>query len=434
MLQSDTSFPQVALVRQKLVSAPLDDIGARTLAALEKAVSRHCLCRGQSVAVALGSRGIDGISQVARHCVQFFRSRGLAPFVVPAMGSHGGATEHGQERVLRDLGMDRETLGVPVRTGMEVDSVGRTEDGLEVLFSRQALCADHIVVINRVKPHTKFRGPIESGLCKMLVIGLGKAQGAAHYHRAAVRRGFSFIEEAARLLLSKCPVLAGIALLEDGCGRLSQLEGIDPTDWIEREKALLPKAAEMMGKIPFRNLDVLVIDRIGKDISGIGMDSNVTGRHRDVVGDFQEPGAPKRIFVRDLSPGSLGNGNGIGLADFTTKRLVAALDLEKTYVNALAAVSPEKAAIPLHLETDRQCLRACLETAGCESYAQARIVRIQNTARLGTLEVSRPLFGEIISSARLEQVTEWGPLPFDAHDNLVALEELVPQASFGDGM
>jgi hypothetical protein len=252
----------------------------------------------------------------------------------------------------------------------------------------------------------------------MLTIGLGKAEGATEFHRRAVKHSFTIIEEAAGFIIRQLNILFGIALLEDGCGNLSRIEAILPSSIIDREKILLQESSALMGRIPFDHLDILIIDHIGKDISGIGMDSNITGRHRDIVGDFSTSPHIKRIFVRELSPNSDGNGNGIGLADVTTKRLVDAIDLQKTYINALAAISPEKAAIPIYFNTDRQSIEACARTIGVTPMEKARMVRIKDTSSLQLLQVSKALEAEVLSNPNVEQITPWKPFQFDENSNL----------------
>jgi hypothetical protein len=256
----------------------------------------------------------------------------------------------------------------------------------------------------------------------MLTIGLGKADGAAEFHRKAVRHTFSIIEAAAGLVLQKCPILYGLALLEDGSGDLSRIEALIPQNIVEGEKKLLKAASAMMARIPFGDIDILVVDRFGKDISGIGMDSNVTGRHRDLVGDFNLAPHVKRIFVRDLSPGSDGNGNGIGLADVTTRRLVEALDMQKTYMNAVTAISPEKAAIPLSVDTDQEAIAICASTAGLSDTAAARLVRIKDTKYLEKFQVSKSLSAEVEANADLEFLTSWRPMAFTRDGNLLSFD------------
>jgi hypothetical protein len=424
MNKSDISvFPEIALVRQQLHQAALADITRTTAKAVEDVLDSRTVLPGQRVAVALGSRGIDGLATVCAGCLNVLRQRGLEPFIVPAMGSHGGATAEGQRQVLEKFGISQSTMGVPVVPDMDTVCVGNLGSGVKIHFSQKALEADHIVVINRVKRHTKFRADIESGLCKMLTIGLGKAKGAEEIHRRAVALSFGIIEEVAAVILNKCNILFGLALLEDGCGNLAQIESVPAESMIATEKILLQSATDMMGRIPFDNIDILVVDQFGKDISGIGMDPNVTGRHRDIVGDYCIAPHIKRIFVRDFTPSSDGNGNGIGLADVTTARLVKKLDMEKTYKNAITAISPEKAAVPIHFDTDSKALVVCAGTAGLESPATARLVRIKDTKSLEVMQVSSAFAKEIEGDSRLEQLTPWVPMAFDIDGNLMPMKE-----------
>ena len=409
----------MALVRQKLHAEKLQDIPAAGGKALRDLHLASVAKPGESVAVAVGSRGISHIPIIVYECVKFLKGRGLKPFIVPAMGSHGGNTPEGELSVLARLGIYESFVDVPILAAEDVVKVGTLDMGLPILMDRRAAEADHIVVINRVKPHTKFHGPIESGLTKMLTVGLGKGQGAALYHRAAVQHTFGILQDAARRILETRSVLFGLAILEDGYKDVSRISAVRPENWFETERTLLEQARFMMPCIPFDPIDILIVDEIGKDISGIGMDSNVTGRHRDIVADFSTAPHVKRIFVKDLSPESDGNGNGIGLADVTTQRLVDALDLEKTYTNALTAISPEKAAIPMYFETDRDCIQACLNTIGMVKPEAARIIRIKNTATLETLLVSRVLEGDLVSNPDLQILRPWEPIAFDDSGNLL---------------
>ena len=414
-------YPEVALVKQKLNKSAILDIPLTVLESLKSLSLKDRIKPGQTVALAVGSRGIHRIDTVVFHCIKFLMSQGLKPFIIPSMGSHGGATPDGQRNVLAKLGITEEGMGIKIIPDMDVSEVGQLPSGTRIYFSQHALKADHLVVINRVKPHTKFRADIESGLCKMLTIGLGKKKGASEFHLRAVKHSFGIIEEAAKFILAKGNLLFGLALLEDGYGDLARVEAVLPNALIKHEKELLKEARSLMGSIPFDFIDVLVIDFFGKNISGIGMDSNVTGRHRDIVGDFFTSPHAKRIFVRDLTPESDGNGTGIGLADVTTRRLVESLDLQKTYANTLTAISPEKAAIPIYLDTDRQALDACIQTAGLDSTSDARMVRIKNTASLEFLQVSAALEADISANPNLEQLTPWGPIQFDSQGNLPPL-------------
>ncbi len=412
-------FPEMALVRQKLHAEMLQDIPAAVGNALQGLHLASVAKPGECVAVAVGSRGISHIPIIVSECVKFLKDLGLDPFIVPAMGSHGGNTPEGELSVLAGLGINESSVGVPILAAEDVVEIGRLDIGIPILMDRRTAEADHIVVLNRVKPHTKFHGPIESGLTKMLTVGLGKGKGAALYHRAAVQHTFGILQDAARHILESRSVFFGLALLEDGYKNVSRICAIRPENWFEAERSLLEEARLMLPHFPFDPIDILIVDEIGKDISGIGMDSNVTGRHRDIVGDFYKAPHVKRIFVRDLSRESDGNGNGIGLADVTTRRLVDALDLEKTYMNALTAISPEKAAIPMYYETDRECIEACLNTIGMVKPEAAQIVRIKNTATLETLMISRALKGDISSNPDLQVAGPWEPIAFDDTGNLL---------------
>ena len=414
-------LPEVALIKQKLYRSAIPDVPYTVLESLKSLPLEDRIKPGQTVAVAVGSRGIHLIDTVAFHCLKFLKSKGLKPFIVPAMGSHGGATPDGQLNVLAKLGITEKAMGVKIIADMDVTEVGQLSSGTRIYFSQQALQADYFVAINRVKPHTKFRADIESGLCKMLTIGMGKKKGASEFHLRAVKHSFGIIEKAAALILAKGKMLFGLALLEDGYGDLARVEAVFPNALIEHEKKLLKEARSLMGSIPFDFIDVLIIDFFGKNISGIGMDSNITGRHRDIVGDFFTAPHARRIFVRDLTPESDGNGTGIGLADVTTRRLVESLDLQKTYANTLTAISPEKAAIPIYLDSDRQALDACIQTTGLDSTLDARMVRIKDTASLEFLQVSAALGTEVSANPKLEQLTPWGPIEFDGKGNLGAL-------------
>lgn len=413
--------PETALVRQSLPRAAELEAGPAAESALAAIGGRIPPGLGRSVAVGVGSRNIDRIDKITAKTVEFLKGLGFSPFLVPAMGSHGGATPEGQEKVLESLGVSARDLGITLRGGMGVREIGSLGPDCPVLFSEEALGADGIVIINRVKPHTKFTAPIESGLLKMLAIGLGKAEGAAALHRAAVSMGFGIIERAGTLILKKIPLLFGLAVLEDGHGKLAGVHALLPENLVSGEKSLLTEAYGLLPRIPFDMLDVLVIDRIGKDISGIGMDSNVTGRHRDLTGDFCVPPRPRRIFVRELSEKSHGNANGLGLADFTTTRLVNSIDRKATYANAIAAISPEKASIPMYFDTDLEALLACIAACGCHEPGRLRLVRIRDTSHLEMMEVSKGLLAEIQANPSLSLVSEFRPMIFDSDSNLAPI-------------
>ena len=416
---NNKSFPQMARVRQRLYTSSLTDIEGAVADALRSCPELLNIEKGAGVAVAVGSRGIDGIARVTAACIGFFKEIGCRPFIVPAMGSHGGGTPEGQEKILAGLGITAADMEAPIRSDMATVPIGRLDCGMNIFVAREALAADYIFPVNRVKPHTKFVGDIESGLAKMLVVGLGKIDGATEIHRYAVSQTFDVIRRAAEYMIGACHIAGGLAVLEDGHGRIDRVKAVSSPALIETEKKLLAEAYRKMARIPFDGVDILVVDKIGKDISGIGMDSNVTGRHRDITGDFFTSPHVKRIFVRDLSPASDGNANGIGLADFTTTRLVKAIDREKTRVNALAAISPEKAAIPMAFDTDREAILAAAASCGLNSPEAARIIRIEDTRHLETLIVSRAFESDITNNPTLTLASDWSPQAFDVQGNLV---------------
>lgn len=409
------------MVRQSLYRSSLAAVRPAVIESLQNSSLFANLRPGARIAIGLGSRGIGRLDEIVAAGLDFFKQQGLEPIIVPAMGSHGGGTSEGQRQVLDSLGIPAASPDVTIDSDMSTDCVGRLECGMKVLVSRSARSADYIFVINRVKPHTKFTADRESGLAKMLAVGLGKADGAAEIHRFAVRHSFDVISGAAAKIMAACPVLGGLAILEDGDGQPARIETVAAADLLEAEKELLTAAKGMLPKIPLDQVDLLIVDRIGKNISGIGMDPNVTGRHRDITGDFCLAPHPKRIFVRDLAPESHGNANGIGLADFTTRRLVKAMDRDKTNFNALIAISPEKAAIPLWFETDREAIGAGLYSCGLADPASARVVRIRDTSHLGILSLSRAFETELRDHPSLTLAGNWESMRFDGQGNLADL-------------
>ncbi|MFQ6054177.1 MAG: lactate racemase domain-containing protein, partial [Candidatus Bathyarchaeia archaeon] len=345
------------------------------------------------------------------------RRAGGDPFLIPSMGSHGGATPEGQLELLRSMGITPETVGAPMEATMEVDEIGRLDNGTSVYVDRNAVRADGVVVVNRVKPHTDFKGRIESGLMKMIVIGLGKQKGAEMIHRFQSEGYHRLIPLAAKLIMEKVPIICSLAVVENPRHEIAIVRAIEPAD-IEREEAvLLERAKELLARIPFEEIDVLIVDEIGKDISGTGMDTNVTGRFW-IPGE-SDPQAPKikRIVVLDLSERTHGSAMGIGLADLTTQRLFSKIDYPTTFVNALTAGWPEVAKIPVFLPSDRDAIAAALRLIGPVDPRDAKVVRIRNTQELETLWISESLYRKVEADAelreRLETVGEPREMQFD---------------------
>ena len=392
------------LVRDTLDVPAINDVTAAAREALAPVLVRARLRPGARVAVTAGSRGIARIDAILRGACDAVRDAGGTPFLVAAMGSHGGGTGDGQRAMLAHLGVSERSAGAPIESAMDVVEVGTTDGhGVAVACDARAARADAIVVVGRVKPHTDFTGEIESGLLKMTAIGLGKAIGAARYHAAFARWGYEpVIREIAALMFARLPVVAGLAIVEDNRGGTHALEAY-PTDEIAAgEQRLLRRARELMPKLPFAELDLLVVDRMGKNFSGSGMDTNVTGRAVD--GRSQKVPQPVigQLYVRELSAESDGNATGIGLADFCTRRLADAIDWDATYLNALTAAHPACARLPVVCDNDRDAIRHALNAAGVQDVAHARVARIRDTLHIETFAASQAALAGIANDGRYE--------------------------------
>jgi len=383
------ALPKVVRVRQSFDRTRLGDVCGAVAAGLRNLGLGSRLRPGARIAITAGSRGISNLAAMTRTAVDVVRQWGGQPFIVPSMGSHGGATDEGQKSLLADLGISEGSMGCPVISSMEVEEIGKTSNGTPVYLDRHALHCDGIIVINRVKPHTAFRGEIESGLCKMLAVGLGKHKGAQQMHAAGL--GTTLVA-AARLILARAPVLAGVAVLENSLDETAEIHVVPPEGFEETDRRLLRQAWQTLPRIPFDPLDVLVVDEMGKNISGTGMDVNVIGIGPRVGGKM-EMGQPvvATLVVLGLTPESHGNANGVGLADITTRRLVDAIDYKATYTNVLTTRLWSAGRLPVILETDREAIEAAVGETPTE---QVRFVRIQNTLHLEELEISEALLPE----------------------------------------
>jgi hypothetical protein len=389
-------LPGFAPVRYKRDQPAVEDVEAATVEALGAIDGLSGLSEGARVGVTAGSRGIHDVADVLRTTVEELQSRGLEPFVIPAMGSHGGATAEGQVEALAALGITETSMGCEVVSSMDVERVALDGDERPVYAARDALEADAVLLANRVKPHTDFAGDLESGLCKMAVVGLGKQRGAEATHKAALAGTFSeVVRERARILFEKTPVVGGLALLENADERAAAVEGLDAGEILEREPDLLERSRDLLGTLPVENLDLLVVDELGKEVSGTGMDTNVIGR--TLVDGEPEPDSPDytRIYVRSVTEGSHGNAIGMGLADYTHRRLVEDLDLTDTYVNVITSGEPVRARIPVILPTDRLAFVAAYSACGVVDPAEMRIAHVRNTLDLDRFHVSEPVVEEL---------------------------------------
>jgi hypothetical protein len=343
---------------------------------------------------------------------------GFHPFIVAAMGSHGGGTEAGQRAVLADLGVTEDALGCPVRASVETVEMGRNSFGLPVPFSRDALDADGILLLNRIKPHTSFTGRFESGLLKMLVVGLGKREGAAQVHKLGLPGLSRLVPEVGALLLEKTPVALGVALIENASDRAAKVAAVEPEDLLTVEPRLLDEARALMPRLPFDQIDVLLVGEMGKVYSGTGLDPHVIGRQRvETMPDLPRP-VVTRLAVLDLAPESHGNAHGIGLADLTTERLTRSIDPVSTRVNGLTTNFLTRARVPIALASDRDVVAACLDTCWRSSRDQARLVFIPSTLEVADLYVTPALADDVEADPSLRFESDFVSWPFDAAGSL----------------
>ena len=398
MKEQSDKFPRMVKLTQQLYSAPLGDEGI--VASVEREFARLNLSGkigpGKTVALGAGSRGVASINLIIKTLVAQVKALGAEPFVFPAMGSHGGATDEGQKEVLGTLGITEEYVGCPIKSSLTVVELGLSPSGLPVYLDKNASQADAIIITNRVKAHTNFRGHVESGLMKMLAIGTGKHAQAMAIHKHGTRGLRDYMPEVARTILQRAPVVAGFAVLEDGYHQASRITGI-PADEIERtEERLLEEAKRIMPKLPVTALDLLIIEKIGKNISGTGMDTNVVGRVRLADYDkFPEP-VIKAIIALDLTDETHGNATGMGLADLITRRFADKVDFRATYINCLTGQGPAQAAMPVPLDNDREAVRVALDyIIGAVPPEDARVIRIKDTLSMAEIEVSESLMREL---------------------------------------
>ena len=404
-------LPDWALVRQLFDPTEIADVGPAVREALAPVIAG--IPFGSRVCLAVGSRGIDRIDQVVRAVVERLVAAGASVFIVPAMGSHGGATAEGQLEVLAEYGITPESMSCEIRSSMDTVGLGEVRPGVPVFLDRNALeGADFIVPINRVKVHTDFTGPVESGLMKMIAIGLGKQKGADTFHSQGFAAFDRLIPEVAAYTLARAPIPFGLALIENGNARLLHVEAVPAERIAAREPELLVMSTNALARLPMAKIDVLILDAIGKDVSGLGMDSNVVGRYYD--GPTGTPPSIQRIVVRDLTEATQGNAVGMGMADITLRRAVAKIDQRKTYMNCITAKTPEGARVPLAVDTDREAIAIALACCIKVAPAEARIVRARDTKHLELLYVSAAFLPELLATGRCEVVRPAAPIAFDA--------------------
>jgi hypothetical protein len=413
-------YPKLERIRQQFERPQVEDIPRTVTAALDRLGLQKAIRPGQSVALTAGSRGIANIPLVLRSVAAYLKKLQARPFLVPAMGSHGGGTAEGQRQLIESYGITEEFVGVPIRASMEVVSLGTTREGFPVFLDRYAAEADHIGVVARVKPHTGYHGPIESGLLKMMMIGLGKHTGALAYHRLLLEHPFDqVVRSVGQVMRARAPIAFGLAVVENAYDQTARIDAVAPDEFEPREEELLVLAKRWLARLPYAQADLLIVDEIGKDISGSGMDTNVVGRKRafrQQATDNQP--VMRHIFVRGLTERTHGNATGIGLADFTTTRLVRSMNYRATVINCLTAGYPEGAHLPVHFDTDRETVEAALAIIGSRSAEDARVMRIRNTLCLEEVEVSEACLQEGQSAVPAKVLTDPQPIAFDGDGNL----------------
>ncbi|MFJ7727937.1 lactate racemase domain-containing protein [Neobacillus sp. NPDC097160] len=415
-LLKDIPVPKMAKVNVKFDDKMIDDLSAALKEKLQQEQITKTVQPGMEIAIAVGSRGLDRLVELTAVTVQFLKDLGAKPFIVPSMGSHGGATAEGQREVLAHLGVTEESAGCEIRSSMEVVKISELPNGLPVYVDKYASEADGIVVINRVKPHTAFRGPVESGIMKMISIGLGKQKGAEACHQMGFKYMAENVPAMAKIIMEKTPFLFGVATVENAFDKVAIVEALTQEEIVEKEPGLQTQAKALLPKLFFDQLDVLVIDEIGKNISGDGMDPNITGRYPTPYAS----GGPdvNKMVVLDVTHQSEGNANGVGTADFTTKRLLDKMDLEGTYANGLTSTVVAPTKIATTLPNDKQAIQAAVKTCNILDFRNVKLVRIKNTLKLSEIEVSEPLLDYITNHPNMELGSELYEFPFDEDGNL----------------
>lgn len=415
-LVSDAYIPKMVPVKQNFPRPRVDNVPARVRELIEREEIKSTIKPGMEIAITCGSRGIANIKFIIREICTCVKERGAKPFIVPSMGSHGGATAEGQREIIESYGVTEEFCGAPIRSCMDVRRIGSTEDGRDVFIDKIASEADGIIVAGRVKPHTDFRGPYESGLMKMMVIGLGKQRGAETFHEEGPEHMARNLQLYGKAILENAPILFGIAILENAYDETAKIEALLADEFIDKEPELLLEARTLMPKSYIQDVDLLIVDRIGKDISGDGMDPNITGRFCNpyVSGGMNA----KKIAILDLTDETHGQMVGLGYGDVTTRRCLEKCDFEASYPNALTTTTFIPFRVPIVLDSDRDAIGACLKYCGNNDKKNPRVMRIRDTLHMGYIWVSEALIGEVKAHPNMEILGPPEPLPFDENGNL----------------
>lgn len=415
-LVQDIPIPKMMNVKQYFDSQQIDDLGSALNQQLNQKGLANQIKPGMEIAVAVGSRGLDRLVETTKVTIDFLKKHGAKPFIVPCMGSHGGATGPGQKAVLEHLGVKEEAVGAQIRSSMEVIKIDELENGLPIYIDKIASEADGIVVINRVKPHTAFRGPVESGIMKMISIGLGKQKGAEACHQLGFKHMAEHVPAMAKIIIDKMPILFAVATVENAFDKVAKLEVLLPNEIEEHEPELQKLAKKSLPKLYFDQIDVLIIDEIGKNISGDGMDPNITGRYPTPYA-YGGPEVTKMV-VLDLTKETEGNANGVGTADFTTQKLVDKMDREATYANGLTSTVVGPTHISTAMPNDKTAIQAAIKTCNILDFTKARVVQIKNTLEIGEIAVSENMLEDVEKHNSLEKLSGLYDLEFDQEGNL----------------
>jgi len=406
-------------VNQKFDSKKINNIAEVISNEFKRIQLDQKIIPGMIVGITVGSRGIDNLQLIIKSIISEVKKRKGIPFIVTAMGSHGGATAEGQKDILTNYGITEESMGVPIKASMETVKLGQLENGLPVYFDKIAFNADGIIVVNRVKVHTAFKAEIESGLHKMLSVGLGNHQGAKLVHSLGVKGIRDYMVEFAKVILKKVPILAGFGILENGYDQTLKIVAARPKELVQVDKELLRECRQILPKLPVKNIDILIVQEMGKNISGTGMDTNVIGGIKDFKAGEYEPPIIKKILVLDLTPETHGNALGIGMADMITRRLYEKIDLKATNMNTITTTFLDRARIPIVFETDRDAIGVGLKTIWNLPRTKSRIIIIKNTLKLDQLYVTKPIWEEIKNEKNITSSEDWEEMNFDNSGNLL---------------
>ncbi|GIP31413.1 lactate racemase domain-containing protein [Paenibacillus sp. J2TS4] len=416
----DLPFPRMIPVRQYFKTDKINHIPSAVKEQFKRPEATKQIRAGMKVAVAVGSRGIANLKQITASVISELVRLGARPFIVPAMGSHGGATAEGQQAVLAEYGITEEAMGCPIKASMETVLVGTLPGGIPLYFDKHAYRSDAVVIINRVKPHTDFKGRVESGLQKMIVIGLGKHKGASYIHSLGFDRFHDVIPEAGRALIQAAPIALGVAIIENAYDETCDIQVMPAEEICAREPILLEQAKNIMPRLLVDSIDVLIVDEVGKDVSGSGMDPNITGRTGSGLTQGFDAAPPiQKIILRDLTAKTHGNAAGFGMADIVTLRLFRKIDFAYTYANCITSTALLGAKIPMVLRSDKEALAIAIKTCNRVTPDTVKIVWIRNTLDLQHIYVSESYRSLLCNRSGIDILGEAEELLFDEEGNVM---------------